>query len=111
MKLAKVKPLYMRNRHKFHAKPCESDGIKFASKKERSYFHALKILQEKGEVLFFLRQVPFFLPGNTKYVCDFQVFYSNGEVAFIDVKGVETPMFILKKKQVEDLYPIKIEIV
>lgn len=100
-----------RNRHKFNAKICESDGIKFSSKRERSFFHALKAQQDRGEVLFFLRQIPLHLPGNTKYVVDFQVFYANGEVAFIDVKGLETENFKLKKRQVEDLYPITIEIV
>jgi hypothetical protein len=100
-----------RAKHKFNAMACASDGIKFSSKAERSYYNKLKILQKSGEVVFFLRQTPFHLPGNTKYVVDFQVFYSDGTVAFIDVKGMSTPMFILKKKQVEDLYPITIEIV
>jgi hypothetical protein len=98
-------------KHKFHAKPCKTDDIKFSSKAEARYYHRLKLLQSNGEVLFFLRQVPISLPGNTKYVVDFQVFYANGTVSFIDVKGFSTPMFLLKKKQVEDLYPIEIEVV
>lgn len=101
----------MRQKHKFNAKPCEADDIKFSSKAERRYYHTLKILQDRGEVVFFLRQVPLHLPGNTKYVVDFQVFYADGTVAFVDVKGMSTPMFILKKTQVESLYPIEIEIV
>lgn len=101
----------MRQKHKFNAKSCEADNIKFSSKAERAYYYKLKKLQEVGEIVFFLRQIPIFLSGNTKYVVDFQVFYSDGTVAFVDVKGMSTPMFILKKKQVEDLYPIKIEIV
>lgn len=101
----------MRHRHKFNAKICESDGIKFSSKRERDYYHQLKHQQKSGDVVFFLRQIPISLPGNSKYVCDFEVFYSDGTVAFIDVKGVETENFRLKKRQVEDLYPIEIEIV
>jgi len=97
--------------HKFHAVRCEQDDIKFSSKSERAFYNKLKILQKSGEVEFFLMQVPFRLPGNTKYVVDFQVFYSDGTVSFIDVKGMTTPMFIMKKKQVEELYPIKIEVV
>lgn len=100
-----------RKRHKFNAKQSESDGITFSSKAERAYYNRLKLLQQSGEVLFFLRQTPIHLPGNTKYLVDFQVFYADGTVAFIDVKGMSTPMFVLKKKQVEDLYPITIEIV
>jgi len=101
----------LRQKHKFNAKACEADNIKFSSKAERRYYYTLKNLQESGEVVFFLRQVPLHLPGNTKYVVDFQVFYADSSVAFVDVKGMSTPMFILKKKQVEDLYPIQIEIV
>lgn len=98
-------------KHKFKAIRCESDSIKFGSKLERAYYHRLKRLQESGEVLFFLRQTAFHLSGNTKYVVDFSVFYADGTVSFVDVKGMSTPMFILKKKQVEDLYPIDLEIV
>ena len=98
-------------KHKFKAVRCQSDSIKFGSKLERAYYHRLKRLQETGEVLFFLRQTPFHLSGNTKYVVDFSVFYADGTVSFVDVKGMSTPMFILKKKQVEDLYPIDLEIV
>lgn len=98
-------------KHKFNAKRTEIDNIKFDSKKEAQYYSTLKLQQRAGEVIFFLRQVPFHLPGNTKYVCDFQVFYSDGTVKFVDVKGVETAMFKLKKKQVEELYPIQIDIV
>lgn len=100
-----------RHRHKFNAVKAESDGITFSSKAERAYYNRLKYLQQSGEVIFFLRQVPFFLPGNTKYIVDFQIFYADGTISFVDVKGVSTPMFTLKKKQVEDIYPIIIEVV
>ena len=82
-----------------------------ASKLERAYFDQLKLRQKNGEVIFFLRQPTFDLVGNTTYRADFQVFLSNGEVEFVDCKGLMTPMSILKIKQVEDLYPIKIKIV
>ena len=95
-------------RHKFKAKPQELDGIKFPSKKEAKRYKELKTLQELGEVLFFLRQVPFHLEAGVKYVCDFLVFWTNGEVTIEDVKGVKTDMYILKKKMVEATYPISI---
>lgn len=97
--------------HKFHARPTELDNIKFASRKEARYYKELKLRQQAGEVLFFLRQVPFHLTGGVKYVCDFQVFLSNGTVEFVDIKGMETDIFKLKKKQVEELYPIEIIII
>jgi hypothetical protein len=98
-------------RHKFGAIRTEVDNIKFASKLEASYYHQLKLRQAAGEVLFFLMQVPFRLPGGVKYVVDFCVFLSSGDVEFIDTKGMDTPTSILKRKQVEALYPVEIKIV
>lgn len=101
----------MRARHKFRAKPVRYDGQHFASKLEWGYFAKLQLEVKAGHVVFFLRQVPFHLPGGAKYVCDYQVFYADGSVKFIDVKGVETSEFITKKKIVEAIYPVNIEIV
>lgn len=99
------------HRHKFHAIQTETDGIKFPSKAEARYYGKLKARQEAGEIVFFLRQVPFYLPGGAKYVCDFQVFEADGTVHFLDVKGMQTPVFIAKKKMVEALFPVEIELV
>lgn len=101
----------MRLKHKYNAKICESNGIKFASKRERHWYNILKMQQKNGEVLFFLRQVPIDLPGITTYRVDFVVFYANNDIAFLDVKGVETEIFKMKKRQVEEIYPFKIECV
>jgi dsDNA-binding SOS-regulon protein len=95
-------------KHKFRAVRTELDGIKFASKKEAKRYKELVLLKHSGEVLFFLRQVPIHLPANVRYVLDYLIFWANGEVTFEDVKGMKTAMYILKKKQVEALYPIKI---
>ena len=95
--------------HKFGAVKAEHDGIKFASKKEGRYYLDLKLRVMAGEVVFFLRQVPFYLPGNVTYRVDFQEFHSDGSVHFVDVKGMRTKDFIMKKKMVENLYPVQIE--
>ena len=95
--------------HKFKAKPTEADGIRFDSKKEARYYEQLKIRQRAGEVVFFLRQVVFHLPGGVRYVVDFQEFRADGTVAFVDVKGMKTESYNAKKRMVESLYPITIE--
>lgn len=96
-------------RHKYNATRTELDGIKFASKREAKFYADLKQKMKDGSVVQFLRQVPFYLPGGSRYVCDFLVFYVDGTCAFIDVKGMETETFKLKKKMVEELYhPIQI---
>ena len=95
-------------KHKFRAIPTELDGIKFASRKEARRYKELRLLEKSGELLFFLRQVPFHLPANVKYVCDFLCFWQDDTVTIEDVKGIKTPLYILKKKQVEATYPVSI---
>ena len=97
-------------KHKFHAVRTKKDGRSFDSKIESRYYQLLKIRQQAGEVLFFLLQVPFQLPG-MKYVADFMVFLADGTVEVVDVKGKDTPMSKAKRKAVEELYPIEIKIV
>lgn len=101
----------MRVAHKFHAKRVEDRGQNFPSTIEWKYFLRLEMLQKAGELLFFLRQVPFHLPGGVKYVIDFVEFWRDGEIRFTEVKGMETAEFKAKKKMVEALYPIEIQVV
>ena len=101
-----------KKRQKYNAKKTVVNGIKFDSKKEAEYYEDLLIRVSDGEVITFLRQTPFHLPGGTAYRVDFTEFHADGTVHFIDVKGIQTKEFILKKKMVEDLYaPIVIEVV
>jgi len=95
---------------KYGAQPTVVDGIRFDSKSEARYYERLKLRVQSGEVLYFLRQVPFYLPGGTRYVVDFMEVHADGSIHWIDVKGVETQMFRLKKRQVESLYPVTIEV-
>ena len=96
--------------HKYNARATVIDGIRFDSRKEGNYYSQLKLRVKAGEVLTFLRQVPIHLPGNTRLVVDFLEFHADGTVHWVDVKGIETEVFRLKKRQVEDLYPFEIEI-
>ena len=96
-------------RHKFKAKPMNIDGFHFPSTKEGRYYSELKLKQQAGSVLFFLRQVPIHLPGGVKMVVDFVEFHADGTVHFVDVKGAKLRSYIDKKKMVEALYPIEIE--
>jgi len=99
----------MQIRHKFNAKPVDIDGFKFPSKKEGAYYRQLKLMQQSGAVLFFLRQVPLHLPGGVKMVVDFVEFWADGSVRFVDVEGQRLRSFIDKKRMIEALYPITIE--
>ena len=101
-----------RPRHKFNAVRTLRDGFKFDSKMEARYYDGLKLrCLPGGDVVFFMRQVPFYLPGNVRYVVDFLEFHTDGTVHFVDVKGTETETFKVKKKLVEHHFPVKIETV
>jgi hypothetical protein len=101
-------PKKVAKRNKYNAVKTKVDGITFDSKKEASYYRQLKMAVEEGEIQYFLRQVPFDLEGNVKYRVDFMVVCNDGTIDYIDVKGHRTPVYILKKKQVEALYPVTI---
>lgn len=94
---------------KYGNRKVEVDGFTFDSAKEARYYGDLKIRQRVGEVVMFLQQVPFHLPGSTKYIADFVVFLADESVEVIDVKGVRTDVYKLKKRQVEALYPVTIK--
>lgn len=101
-----------RRRHKFGAVSCQRGQIKFPSKLERRMYDKLVQLQKAGEVVGFLRQPGFDLAGGVRYFADFQVFWSDGTVQFIDTKGRDTTISAMKRKMVEAEYPwVKIEIV
>lgn len=106
-----AKKLGIGRKSKFGAIPTTVDGIRFDSLKESRYYRTLLLRVAGGEVLYFLRQVPIHLPGGTKLVVDFQEFHADGSVHYVDVKGRETPVFRLKKREVEHLYPhLRIEL-
>jgi hypothetical protein len=99
--------------NKYHNHPTTVDGIRFDSKREARYYEQLKIRKAMGEVAYFLRQVPIHLPGGTKLVIDFQVFYTDParNPDYIDAKGKQTKEFRIKKREVEHHYPFEIKCV
>lgn len=95
---------------KYNAKKVEVDGIKFDSKAEAEYYLHLKEQVDNGEIRSFERQVRmtlqegFYLEGikgkvrAITYVVDFVVTNEDGSITYIDVKGIETEAFKLKRK-------------
>lgn len=94
----------------------EYNGIKYMSKKEADYAAQLdwqrKAKNPKEKVIEVEVQVPFQIILNNikicKYLADFKVKYADGHEEIIDVKGVRTDVYRLKKKLVEAQYGIKI---
>lgn len=91
--------------HKYKAEATVVDGIRFDSKKEARYYQQLKIRKMAGEILGWFRQVPIHLPGGTILRIDFLEFHTDGTCHLVDVKGVETEAFKIKKREAEAAYP------
>jgi hypothetical protein len=103
--------------NKMRAVICDADGIKFPSKKHRNHYLLLKAMQFAGEIKFILREIPFDLPGHydngriVRHYVDFMVCLPDDTFRYLEVKGRDLPMGKLKRKQVEDIYKIQIELV
>jgi hypothetical protein len=97
--------------HKFHAKGTNVDGLHFPSKLEARCYEEQKFRRDiTHEVLWFICQVPFRLPGSVTYRLDFLCVLANGGVELIDAKGYDTDIGKLKRKQVEQLYGVDIKL-
>jgi Protein of unknown function (DUF1064) len=114
-------PKKLARRQKYGNLLTEADGIKFQSRLEAKYYVELDLRRKAGEVLYFLRQVPFHLPGGVIYRVDFQIVLPFGIgglaadtaklIEYVDCKGIDTQDSKNKIKMVQAIYGVKIEIV
>lgn len=112
----------VRPRSKYRNTPCWRDGYWFASILEADCYDVLKVMQARGEINYFLRQVPIHLApaGDQKerpvlMRVDFVPVShpdSNGRrvIRYIDAKGVATPSWKDKAAMAESKMGIKIEL-
>lgn len=95
-------------RSKYGAVKTVVDGITFDSKAEARRYGELKLLQAAGVIKDLEMQPRYDITINDKfcafYKADFR-YIQDGEMVVEDVKGMKTPMYRLKKKLVEALYP------
>ena len=100
---------------KFHSIKATIDGIEFDSLNEsRYYIHVLEEVKAGNIKSFELQKAYEIVPSHIRrgkkirkmeYLADFVCQMSDGTERVIDVKGVETDVFKMKKKMVEYLYP------
>jgi len=101
---------------KYRAVRTEIDGITFASKAEAERYCQLRELAKAGEIDQLELQPKYEVSVNghkiCNYIADFRYFSKAkgpqdqaGHVVVEDVKGKPTPVYRLKKKLVEALYP------
>jgi hypothetical protein len=106
---------------KYKAKKVELDGHIFDSVIESRYYTQLKWAQEHKTILFFRIQPRYLLQEAFKkdgksfrkieYVADFEVHNLDGSIEVIDVKGMETEAFKIKRKLFEKKYPHKLSLI
>jgi hypothetical protein len=106
---------------KYKSKKVEVDGHVFDSQIEARYYEQLKWLQEHNQILFFRLQPRYLLQeafqknGKTfrkiEYIADFEVHHLDGSIEVIDVKGMETEAFKIKRKLFEKKYPHRLSLV
>lgn len=107
--------------HKYGAKRTTVDGITFSSKAEAEYYLGLKLLKRAGTILDFTLQPRYTLLEAYKhpltgkkvqgidYVADFLVTYPDGHTEVVDVKGMRTEAYKIKKKLFESKYGVPIK--
>ena len=104
--------------NKYHNQKVIYNGIKFDSQREKNYYIKLQLLQEYNMIEDLKRQVRFELQPSYEingkkirsinYIADF-TYREKGKLHVIDVKGVRTNEYRLKKKMFEYKYNIEIE--
>lgn len=100
--------------HKYGAKKAIVDNIKFDSQAEAKYYSKLKLLKRAKLIVDFEIQPEYIVYDGfvrdgkkyqpIKYRGDFLVTYPDGRIEVIDVKGMKTPVYEMKKKMFTDRY-------
>ncbi len=102
--------------NKYNAKKVIIDGITFDSINESKFYLACLYLKMQDIITDFKLQQEYELQPayrnhagqkirKISYIADFVLFYPDGTERVIDIKGMETPVFKLKKKLFEYKYP------
>jgi len=105
-----------KRKNKYNAQRTEYNGVTYDSKKEAEYAQLLDAKVTACDLSYWLRQVPFDLPGGVKYRADFVTFEqvadtSLYDVHVIDAKGYQTKEFKIKAKLFRAKYGQEIELV
>lgn len=107
-----------KTRNKYGAIVKEYNGVKYHSTKEADYAKKLDFLVKCKQVEKWERQTTYKLVVEgiliCKYILDFKVYYPDGHVEFIDVKGSKKgqayQMFVIKQKLMKAIHNIDVYI-
>ena len=96
---------YQKNYNKFGNHSKIYNGRSYDSKLEAAHAQELDLLLRAGEIKEVIPQYRVDLCSYGKHICnyyvDFKVINKDGSIEYHEVKGMETPDFIIKKKLFE----------
>lgn len=102
---------------KYNATPSFVDGIRFASRAEASRYTVLRLMEQAGLIKNLELQPKYELIKSfvtksgekvqgVSYLADFRYLdLNNNRIVTEDVKGVRTPVYLLKRKMLLQKYP------
>jgi hypothetical protein len=100
---------------KYGARKTIVDNIKFDSAAEAMYYRQLKLRKSGNDILDFELQPAFVLLEpfrkngkafrGIKYIADFKITHLDGSIEIVDVKGVKTDVYRMKRMLFEKQYP------
>lgn len=89
-------------KNKYKAKKQSYNGVKYDSTLEAKVAENLDWKLKEGELVEVQRQVkiPLYVNGVLicTYICDFKTIDKHGQVTYVEAKGIELPVFQIKKK-------------
>lgn len=115
MSAAELKAIQQRG-NKYGAKKTVLDGHVFDSKAEANYYAMLKVREKAGEVFEVEMQRPYALTINGYLICTYRADFAFFDALekrnrVVDVKGVATDVFQIKRKLMKAIYGIDVEVV
>lgn len=100
---------------KYGARKVMIDNISFDSKAEAQYYRQLKLRKAAKDIKDFELQPAFVLVEpfrkngksyrGIKYIADFRITHLDGSIEIVDVKGVRTDVYKIKRTLFEQKYP------
>lgn len=106
--------------NKYRNRPCQIGAEKYRSQKEASRHQSLLLLQRAGKIAGLTREVPFVLAPKVhiagekrarpavRYVLDFLYSTDDGRQVAEDAKGIQTPVYRLKKHLMATVHGIHV---
>ena len=101
-----MRPLRLSRGHKYNAQKTKVDGFTFDSKMEAAYWEMLK-LKMRLKIIKHIDVHPVVtLIEGIRWTLDFIIYYPDGKIEAVDIKGFQTEQFKDRRKLFDVLHPL-----